>query len=117
MQTKQLFSNWTQTASIILLGGALAWSIKLTIIVATNGRIIDTGAAALFMRVGLLLLLIGSTAIGSRLTVNRATLLRILAFLLSPVILFGLFYCLAFFSRLYWQTAASGMHSRKHPLP
>lgn len=97
MQTKQLFTNWTQTASFILIGGALAWTIKLAIIVSTNGRIIDTGAAALFMRIGLLLLLIGSTAIGGRLSINRTVLLRILAFLLSPVLLFGLFLLFGFF--------------------
>ena len=97
MQTKRLFSNWTQTATFFLIGGALAWATKLAIIVSTNGRIIDTGAAALFMRIGLLLLLVGSTAIGSRLSANRTALLRVLAIVLSPVILFGLFFLPGFF--------------------
>lgn len=90
MQLKFIFSNWTKVAAFLLMGGALAWIIKLTVIVATNGQVIDTGAAALFMKIGLLLLAIGSTGIGNRLTVNRAVLLRVIAIVLSPVLLFAL---------------------------
>jgi hypothetical protein len=89
MQLKLLFSKWTQVAGLLLIGGALAWTIKLGVIISTNGRIIDTGAAALFMKIGLVMLLIGSTGVGNRLSLNRALLLRILAIILSPVVVFG----------------------------
>lgn len=90
MQLKAIFSNWTQVAGLLLIGGALAWTIKLGVIISTNGRIIDTGAAALFMKIGLLLLVVGSTGIGNRLSRHRAVWLRTIAILLSPVVVFVL---------------------------
>lgn len=89
MQAKSIFANWTQFASALLMGGALAWAIKLSVIISTNGRIIDTGAAALLMKVGIPLLLIGSTCVGHSLTARQNIFLRGLAMLLSPVLLFG----------------------------
>lgn len=87
---KSLFSNWTKVAGIILMGGAVAWTIKLCIIVATNGRIIDTGAAALCMKIGMAMLLIGSTGIGYGLGNHQVLWLRIIFVILSPVVVFGL---------------------------
>jgi hypothetical protein len=89
MELKRIFANWTAIASVILIGGSLAWAIKLTVIISTNGRIIDTGAAALLMKIGILLLLIGSTSLGSGISTNRSLFLRVVSFLLSPVFLFG----------------------------
>jgi hypothetical protein len=86
---KGIFSKWTQVAGLLLMGGALAWLIKLVVIVSTNGRIIDTGAAALFMQLGLLMLVTGSTGIGHRLSLNRPILLRTLAIIISPALAFG----------------------------
>ncbi len=91
MQLRLFFSKWTQVAGLLLIGGAFAWTLKLCVIVSTNGRIIDTGAAALFMKIGLLMLVIGSTGIGNRLSMNRALLLRIVAIILSPFVVFGSF--------------------------
>ncbi len=91
MQLKSFFSNWTKVAALLLMGGALAWIIKLGVIVSTNGEVIDTGAAALLMKVGIISLAIGSTGIGNRLSANRALWLRIIAIVLSPAILFALF--------------------------
>lgn len=90
MQLRSLFSRWTQVAGLLLMGGALAWTIKLCIIIATNGRIINTGAAALLMKIGIVLLLVGSTGIGNRLSRNRALWLRIISIILSPIVVFGL---------------------------
>jgi hypothetical protein len=87
---KQVFSNWTKLAASLLIGGALAWAIKLGVIVSTNGRIIDTGAAALFMKIGLLLIVVGSTGIGTRFGANLHVAIRIFLVLLSPVFLFAL---------------------------
>jgi hypothetical protein len=91
MQTSSLFSNWTKIAGLLLMGGALAWLIKLYVIVSSNGRIIDTGASAVSMNIGLVLLFIGSTGIGNRISINQKLLLRILAILVSPVVIFGSF--------------------------
>ncbi len=74
-----------------MIGGALAWILKLGVIISTNGRIIDTGAAALLMKVGLILLAVGSTGIGHRLSLHRAVLIKVVAIILSPVLAFGLF--------------------------
>ncbi len=91
MQLKLLFSRWTQIASVLLIFGALAWLIKLCVIISTNGQIIDTGAAVFFMREGLLMLIIGSTGIGNRISLNRTILLRTIAIILSPIVVFGSF--------------------------
>jgi hypothetical protein len=39
-------------ASLLTISGRLAWRAKLAVIVTTNGRIIDTGAAAAFYLLG-----------------------------------------------------------------
>jgi hypothetical protein len=91
MQLKLLSLKWTQLAGLLLVGGALAWAIKLCVIIATHGQIIDTGAAAWLMKMGLMMLMIGSTGIGYRLSMHRTLLLRILALMLSPVTVFGSF--------------------------
>jgi lipoprotein signal peptidase len=95
MEVKNLFKHWTKVAAILLMAGALAWTIKLIIIISTNGRIIDTGAAAFLMKAGIFLLAIGSTGIGFRLSENKPTWLRILAILLSPILVFAVFLLIA----------------------
>ncbi len=91
MQLKVLFTRWTRLAALLLMGGALAWTLKLAVIISTNGQIIDTGAAAFLMKMGLVLLIVGSTGIGNRLSVNRSLLLRIIAIVISPLLLFATF--------------------------
>ncbi len=91
MQLKSIFSKWTQVAGLLLMGGAIAWAIKLCVIIATNGRIINTGAAAFLMTAGLIMLFLGSTGIGNWLSGNRNLLLRTVAILLSPAVVFGSF--------------------------
>ncbi|AMM52372.1 hypothetical protein TH61_15885 [Rufibacter sp. DG15C] len=91
MQLKSLSTQWTKVAAVLLMAGALAWTIKLAVIISTNGRIIDTGAAALLMKLGILLLALGSTGIGFRLSEHRPVWVRVLSMLLSPLLAFGLF--------------------------
>lgn len=91
MELKTISSKWTQVAGLLLIGGAVAWILKLGVIIFTNGRIIDTGAAALLMKIGLLLLIVGSTGIGNYFCQNRTYLLRILAIIISPIVVFGSF--------------------------
>ncbi len=94
MSLKLLFSKWTQIAGVLLMGGALAWTIKLGVIISTNGRIIDTGAAAMLMKIGLVMLLVGSTGIGSGLRMKSKPALRIITILLAPVVVIGLLFLL-----------------------
>jgi hypothetical protein len=96
MQPQLLFSKWTKVAALLLMGGALAWTIKLSVIISTNGQVIDTGAAALFMKIGLFLLLIGSTGIGNRLSENRVPFLRVIAILISPLFLIAPIFLFSF---------------------
>jgi hypothetical protein len=91
MKMNLIFSKWTAIGSFFLMGAAIAWAIKLSVIVSSNGRIIDTGAAALFMKIGLVFFLIGSTAIGHHLSRKGAVWIRTLAVLFSPVVVFGSF--------------------------
>lgn len=95
MQLKLIFTNWTRVAALLLIAGALAWAIKLGVIIATDGRIITTGAASFFMKAGLLLLFVGSTGIGNHLCQHRTRVLRTLAILLSPAMVIGLALILA----------------------
>ena len=91
MQWKIFLSKWTRVAGLILIGGALAWALKLSVIIWTNGRIIDTGAAAILMTTGILMLMVGSTGIGCRLSQGGPLWLRLIAMLLSPALVFGSF--------------------------
>ena len=102
--------NWTRLAGSLLMCGALAWAIKLAVIISTNGRIIDTGAAALLIKIGLITFFVGSTGIGSRLTQNRHLVLRILSVILSPVIIFASFMLFPAITGPLLKTAAPGMH-------
>lgn len=79
--------RWIGIAGAALTASGVAWLSKLAVIVATSGRVTDTGAAGLFFLLGFVLLLIGSTGVGLRLTMNRALPLRLLAALLSPIAL------------------------------
>lgn len=98
MTLRMLFAKWTQTAALLLIGGALAWAIKLGVIISTNGEVIQTGAAALFMKIGLLLLFVGSTGIGHRLGLRLPGFLRALAMVLSPALVIGSFMLFGFIS-------------------
>ncbi len=63
--------------------------MKLTVIavmVATGSGDIESGLVAFFYLMGLALLLIGSTALGVRLTMGRAVPLRIAAVVLCPIV-------------------------------
>lgn len=79
--------RWTSIAGAALTAGGVAWLSKIAVIVATSGRVTDTGAAGAFFLLGFVLLLIGSTGVGLSLTMNRAVPLRLLAALLCPITL------------------------------
>ena len=61
---------WIAIAGTALIAGGVAWLLKLWVIVATDGRVVATGAAATFLDLGLYLLIVGSTGIGVRLMMS-----------------------------------------------
>lgn len=80
--------RWIQIGSIAAALGGLSWLAKIAIIIATEGKVNDEGAAALFYILGVALMAIGSTAVGVRLANRRSSLLLIGAVVLSPVVFF-----------------------------
>lgn len=76
----------------VLVAGGVAWLLKLVaiaVLVVTGSPDIESGAVAFFYLAGLGLLLIGSTALGLWLTINRQAPLRIAAVVLSPIVFWG----------------------------
>ena len=76
---------WERWAPVALLTGAVFWLAKMSVIVATDGRVDSTGAAAVFYLGGVLLMAVGATAVGLWLTRGRATWLRVVAMAVSFV--------------------------------
>ena len=60
--------------------------MKLWVIVATDGRVVATGAAGAFFDLGFYSLLVGSTGLGVRLTMNQEPEMRGVAAVGSPVV-------------------------------
>jgi hypothetical protein len=77
---------WTAIAGTILVVGGVAWILKLWVIVATDGRVVATGAAGAFFDLGFYSLLVGSTGLGVRLTMNQEPAMRGVAAVGSPVV-------------------------------
>ncbi len=85
---------WIAIAGTALIVGGVAWLLKLWVIVATDGRVVATGAAAAFYELGLYSLMVGSTGVGLRLTMKLETSLRVTLAVVSPLaffVLFGIF--------------------------
>ena len=66
--------------------------MKLWVIVATDGRVVATGAAGAFYDLGLGLLLVGSTGVGLRLAMNQEPSMRVVLALASPLVFGGVVY-------------------------
>jgi hypothetical protein len=80
-----LWKWWTAVAGAVLVVGGVAWLLKLSVIVATDGRVVATGAAGAFFDIGFYSLLVGSTGLGLRLTKNEQNpVTRIAAAVGSP---------------------------------
>ena len=74
-----LAAGWAATA------GGVAWLAKIGVIVATDGRVMTTGAAAWLMRAGLLAWVLAAGATALWLTRRRGLAARVAAVLGSPV--------------------------------
>jgi hypothetical protein len=83
--------NWSKFAGVLFFAGGTAWLAKIAVIVATGGRVIDTGAAAVLFALGIALLAVGSTGFGVWLTRRQAIWVRIVAGVASPIALVVLF--------------------------
>jgi hypothetical protein len=68
---------WIAIAGTALIAGGVAWLLKLWVIVATDGRVVATGAAATFLDFGLVLLIVGSTGIRVRLMMSQDPSMRV----------------------------------------
>lgn len=80
--------RWIEIGSIAATLGGLSWLAKVAVIIATDGKVNDEGAAALFYILGVALMAIGSTAVGIRLVNRMSSLLLVGAVVLSPVVFF-----------------------------
>src|SRR3712207_444856 len=86
-----MFRNWSKLAGVLFFAGGTAWLVKIAVIVATGGRVIDTGAAAVLFALGIALLAVGATGFALWLTRRQAIWTRIVAGVASPVALVVLF--------------------------
>lgn len=96
-----LWKWWILISGTFLVVGGVAWILKLWVIVATDGRVVATGAAGAFFSIGFFSLLVGSTGLGVRLTINQEPALRVgaavgalLAFFISFAIFSGVGYAI-----------------------
>lgn len=96
-----LWKWWIVISGTILVVGGVAWILKLWVIVATDGRVVATGAAGAFFDLGFYSLLIGSTGLGVRLAMKQepaicvgAAVGALLAFFVSFAIFSGVGYAI-----------------------
>ncbi len=83
---------WTAIAGTVLIVGGVAWLLKLWVIVATDGRVVATGAAATFLELGLVLLIVGFTGIEVRVMMSQEPSMRVVLGLMSPLVFLGFGY-------------------------
>jgi hypothetical protein len=87
-----LWKWWIAIAGSTLIAGGVAWFSKLWVIVAADGRVVATGAAASSLELGLVLLIVGSTGIGVRLMIRQEPSMRVVLALASPLVFLGVGY-------------------------
>ncbi len=87
-----LWKWWIAISGTALVVGGVAWLLKLWVIFTTDGRVVATGAAATFLELGLVLIVIGSTGLGVRLMMNQEPSMRIVLGVASPLLLLGVGY-------------------------
>jgi hypothetical protein len=100
-----LWKWWIAIAGTTLIAGGVAWMLKLWVIVATDGRVVATGAAGAFFDLGFYSLMVGSTGVGLRLAMNLETSLRVTLAVVSPFV-FGVLF--AIFSGIGYALVAIG---------
>ncbi len=83
---------WIAIAGTALVLGGVAWMLKLWVIVATDGRVVATGAAGTFFDLSFYLLIVGCTGLGLRLAINEDLVPRV-----GMALGFSFVYFVAFF--------------------
>jgi hypothetical protein len=81
-----LWKVWIAIAGTALIAGGVAWVLKVCVILATDGRVTHTGAAATFLDLGLGLFLVGSTGVGLRLAMSQDRSMRVILAAVSPLV-------------------------------
>jgi hypothetical protein len=79
---------------MILVGGGIAFFLKLVAIPTTGGEDSESGAIALLYLAGMFGMLVGSTALGSRLAEHAPLAVYVIALVLSPVVIWVVFIAL-----------------------
>lgn len=92
--------QWAKIAGALLLAGSAAWFAKLAVIVGTDGRVIDSGAAAWLMNIGLVCLVLGTSGLALWITRHHSLIIRSGAVLASPVAFLGSFLILDAMTKL-----------------
>ena len=87
-------ARWTRIAAMILVGGGVAFVLKLIAIPTTGGEDFESGVVAVLFFAGMFGMLVGSTAIGSRLAERASLPLYVVAVLLSPIVIWFVFIAL-----------------------
>ncbi len=82
---------WIALAGTALIAGGVAWLLKLWVIVATDGRVVATGAAGGFYDLGFGLLMVGCTGVGLRQAINQEPSMRVILALVSSLVFFPAF--------------------------
>ena len=72
--------------NVLLLVGAVAWLVKVSLIAANGGTNTNEGIVAVCFGIGALGLLVGSTSLGLWLTRTRSVLVRVVAAIASIAI-------------------------------
>ena len=76
---------------MILVGGGIAFVLKLIAIPTTGGDDFESGVVAILFFAGMFGMLVGSTTLGSRFAENRPLAVYVLALVLSPILTWFLF--------------------------
>lgn len=84
-------TRWTRVSAMILVGGGIAFALKLIVIPTTGGDDYESGVVALLFFAGMFGMLVGSTTLGSRFAQQRPLAVYVLAVALSPILIWFVF--------------------------
>ena len=84
-------ASWTRISAMVLVGGGIAFVLKLVAIPTTGGEDFESGLVALLFFAGMLGMLVGSTALGSRLAERAPLVVYVIALVLSPIVIWFVF--------------------------
>ena len=76
---------------MILVGGGIAFLLKLVAIPTTGGEDFESPVVALFFFAGMFGMFVGSTSLGSRLAERAPLTVYVLALVLSPIVIWVVF--------------------------